>query len=652
MSSMPNQSKKNRVLLVLPLIAAFAAQFGAVTLSSVSAEGGNPPWFEPKVVTLKKTTTGSSSTTVGTEFNYKIEIENRTEASATIVLTDVLPSETQLVGSPTVEVISPTVALTSTGTSTTTLVWQGALSTGAKAAVTIRVKLAACPAKPVYWEGGIVNTALMTINNRGISISSVAFRPAGCTASGTPQPTPTPSPTSTVPGADVAVRAFGRLHPDWDAPELGWRASWLDFYANRGNQAATDVVLLDKPSDNQTLNRIFSAPSFTPTTTADGLRFAIGSLPSLKGGTVLLRTSVPFSATAGTVLTNRVTVSATNDITPSNNTASVAITLPVLPPLITYPRSGLTFTGTMTITGKAQSNASIAVYVDHTLISTTVASTAGDWSVPAQLADGVHSIYAMIGTRKSAEDANSIAGDDDGWREWHQSNAVIVKVDSSLVWDPISLMFTAADGNKARLHGWLGWHDRDGWYVGLQPSTTYTVSVRVCCTPATVSMTVPSVGNVAMTDANADLVYQSTFTTGSARALLSDTLKLCVQANGTTQCSTGRVIPVHRRSDHVVLITPEGFDPPRVTASPGEVIEIVNMSDDARAIGSSRNLADDFSAQNADAGSDAVRLEVGESYTVQASTTQSLYNAENSGQSVTIATGTLGNGVYLPLVRR
>ena len=649
MPEIPKKRTLNRILFALPL-AAFTLAVGTIAVATVFAEGGGPPsWWEPKSVTLTKTTTGAVSTTVGSTYSYTLEIVNRSQVTATVGLTDVLPSETELVGAPTVTVISPTASLSSTALATRTLSWAGTVGVGAKVDITFDVKLDSCPLRQPFDDGelnGVVNAALLVVNNRAVSVASASFRPASCKPNSTPQPTPTLVPTTTA-SADIAMRAFGRLHPDWDAPDRGWRASWLDFYANLGSQTATSATLVDTLSTNQTLDRILSAPSLTPTTTTAGIQFPIGDLPSLKGGAVLLRASVPFSTPTGTMISNTATVSASNDGKASNNTTTVSLTLPALPPLITYPRSGLTFTGTMTVTGKAQTGSTVSIYIDREFVTATVASTAGDWSIPAQLADGVHSIYAVNGNKPSA-----LSASDDDWRVWKRSNVVIFKIDSTLVWDPMSLTFTAADGTMSFLHGGDGWHDRDDWYVSLQPTTTYTVSVRVCCTSSTMTLTVPSAGNVPMSDPSNSLTFSGNFATGSASALVSGTLKLCAQANGTTQCDTGRVVPHFRHADRVVIITPDGFDPPRLNVSQGEIIEIVNLSDDARDVDNKPGSADAMGVQSASASNSVVRLEVGESYTVQASATQSLYNTANNGQSVTITAGPGSNFVYLPLLRK
>jgi plastocyanin len=302
----------------------------------------------------------------------------------------------------------------------------------------------------------------------------------------------------------------------------------------------------------------------------------------------------------------------------------------------------------------------VDLYVDGEKVGTFPVSATGVWSQSVQLADGVHVIYARnMGESDDDDDdgdgnagAMSYQGDDSGSRSHgRQSNVVILKVNTDLIYDPISLTFTDPDGRRTYPRGWLGWHDEANWYVSLQPSTTYTVGVRVCCTGAVVTLTVPSTSasDVTLTDPDGDLIYTGNFTTGASKQLVKGPIKLCVTAAGVTQCASGRVVPHWRKAKWVIGITPDGFDPPHINVSPGDVVEFINMSDVARAFGTSRDLSAAMSAQNAEAGNDAVRLEVGESTTVEVSQAQTYYDADNANQTATL---TVGGGVYVPVVVR
>jgi plastocyanin len=106
------------------------------------------------------------------------------------------------------------------------------------------------------------------------------------------------------------------------------------------------------------------------------------------------------------------------------------------------------------------------------------------------------------------------------------------------------------------------------------------------------------------------------------------------------------VFPIFDKPRHTVLITPNGFDPPRLLIAPGDVIEFVNMDELPRAFGGSSNMTQLASAQGDD---DAVRLEVGESHTTQIESAQTYYDAQNSSQTFV---ATVGGSIYLPLVRK
>jgi hypothetical protein len=528
-----------------------------------------------------------------------------------------------------------------------------------KATITIQTKLLTCNID----EGrsrSITNIALMVVEGKGFSSSSVAFRPSSCSDD------PTPPTTSTLP-ADVAVTKFARLHLDWARPERGWQASWYVGYQNRSGQTANDVVITDSPSSNQALVSLRSWPNISPTTTSDGLQFNVGNLAKGRGGSIWLRTTVPATTTASTVLTNSVSITASNDASLSNNTKLVSITLPTLPPSITYPRSGATCTETITVTGRAQANANLQLYLDGAPALTTTANSEGLWEANLKLEDGVNVLFVRT-LRNSNEPEHDGDDDDDrnhwgGWGDYRQSNVVLLNVDTDLNWDPISLNFADPNGNKTYSRHWLGWFERTGWYVGLQPSTTYTVGVKVCCQDltATVMLTVPGVSvsgtvtvtegtAIELTDPDGDRIYTGVWTTGDAKSLKFNKLTLCVNGDGELQCSRGRTYPVWPKASRTIFITENGFDAAKLTVAAGEVVEFVNLDVKSRAFSSSRNLGAQANGSEAlSADDDAVRLEVGESYSVQVpSSSITYYDSQNSTESITLETAS--NAVFLPLV--
>jgi hypothetical protein len=221
-----------------------------------------------------------------------------------------------------------------------------------------------------------------------------------------------------------------------------------------------------------------------------------------------------------------------------------------------------------------------------------------------------------------------------------------------LTWDPISLTFTGPDGERRRPRHWRGWFESTDWYVALAPSTTYTVSVRVCCedvASTSVTLTVPGTGVVTLADPDGDKTYAGTFTTGNVRSMVTDRMKLCVMCEGEMDCAFGRILPLPRRPpDHIVVITPDGFDPPNLHVQRGDVIEFVNMDETARSMGTVPDMAG-MQASDAQAQPfDAVQLDVGESYGLEASSSTTYYDAQNSAQKAEIVVG----GTYLPIIRR
>jgi uncharacterized repeat protein (TIGR01451 family) len=666
-----NRSRLVRVFLVAATLlgttlAMVLALNKVASVSALSNANGSTlqlsfPTLPPlRVVSIKKTTDADGDTKVGDLFAYTLEVKNATEQTATVQVTDTLPAEVELAGTPTINTdeggISPTV-------NGQVVNWHGSVAKNQTVKIMIPVKLATCPAQHA-WKSGVVNVATLKVEDRGVSVATVAFRPSGC---GSPDATPTP-PTSTQ-SSDVSVYKVGRLHLDWDRPERGWRASWYVGYRNRGSQTATDVVINDNPSSNQTLEAVRSWPVVSPTTSSDGLQFNIGSLARGRGGSIWLRTSLPVQTAAKTVLTNSVSISASNDAKLENNRSLVTITLPTLPPIITYPRSGATCTETISVTGKAQLSSTVQLFIDGSLVLTTTADSAGSWQALLKLDRGVNVIYARTHKNNNAPEHGGDDDDDDddddergGWSDYRQSNVVLLKVNPELKWDPISLNFAKPNGDVAFVRHWLGWFEDTGWYVGLQPSTTYTVGVRVCCqdpSTATVTMTV-AVGKgdavtetvLTLTDPDGDQVFTTAWTTRSARELKHTKLHLCVRGDGVLSCARGRAFPVWPKPNHTVFISDQGFDTARLTVVPGDVVEFVNMDVKARTFSSVQHL---LSQTNTPAtlseDDDAVRLEVGESMSVQVENASVTYfDSQNSTESITLAMAS--NRVYLPVTLR
>ncbi|RME65112.1 MAG: hypothetical protein D6790_02305, partial [Caldilineae bacterium] len=241
---------------------------------------------------------------------------------------------------------------------------------------------------------------------------------------------------------------------------------------------------------------------------------------------------LPITQAPGTVITNTVTITASNDVDPLNNTETVTLTVPLLPPVITYPTPGTTCTGTFTVTGVVQPSAVVDLTIDdasgNTVISTTVTpDAAGHWSYGvSSLSDGEYDITAVarIGSLTSP------------------AVTVHVIVDSTLFWNPLSLRFTDDSGHTVIPHDNNGRTDASGWKVFLRRGTVYTVSLTICCTDpnAEVTLELGSVGNLTLTDPDGDGTYTATFTTPSTGPI-TGAIRICVTCNLVRVCSDGTV---------------------------------------------------------------------------------------------------------------
>lgn len=102
----------------------------------------------------------------------------------------------------------------------------------------------------------------------------------------------------------------------------------------------------------------------------------------------------------------------------------VTLTVPLLPPQITFPPNGTTCRTEITITGRSQAGIFVDLYADGWYTATTTVDNQGNWDVPLTLPDGTHTFYAK---------ARTVMGD-----ESPRSNEVKIIVDSTLLWDPPS----------------------------------------------------------------------------------------------------------------------------------------------------------------------------------------------------------------------
>ncbi|MBX3053759.1 MAG: hypothetical protein KF753_19930 [Caldilineaceae bacterium] len=336
-------------------------------------------------------------------------------------------------------------------------------------------------------------------------------------------------------GADPSVRKEGRLSPERD-PSTGnvfWLAQWSVRYKNLGHGLATNVVVTDELSGPQTLDGERSVPVIPPTISGNSLRYAVGNLGPGAEGHIGLRSILPIDTAPGTIITNTVTITADLDLDPTNNTTVVTLTVPLLPPLITYPTPGTTCTGTFTITGRVQPGATVDLTIVDSNTSTTVDSatvspdSSGHWThAVSGLPDGEYDINAtaMLGGVSSP------------------TTTVHVIVDSSLFWNPLSLRFTDGDGHVSRPHDANGRTDEDGWSVFLRRGTVYTASLTICCDDpnAVVTLELGTVASLTLTDPDGDGTYTATFTTPSTGPI-TGRIRICVVCHLIKVCSDGEI---------------------------------------------------------------------------------------------------------------
>ncbi len=207
--------------------------------------------------------------------------------------------------------------------------------------------------------------------------------------------------------------------------------------------------------------------------------------------------------------------------------------MPLLPPIITYPIPGTVCDGMLKVVGRAYPGAEVDVYINGYFAGTAKTDSQGRWAYDGYFTDGDNLLYAVAryGDLTSAP-----------------SPTVLVKVDHSLSWSPMSLTFTDAAGNARPPRGSDGRTDATGWQIFLRPGQTYTVSVTLCCEvgDGEAALTLTDGSEIPLTDPDKDNVYTGVFTTLTDKPV-SGSMKLCVTCAKIKVCSDG-----------TVLIDPEG----------------------------------------------------------------------------------------------
>ena len=326
--------------------------------------------------------------------------------------------------------------------------------------------------------------------------------------------------------ADVAIRKRGAMRTDSGGPITGTtsaddRVVWQIEYANLGNADATNVVVTDDTIDAGTLTRldITTVPPVPYTQNGKTFTFTVGTLAPGAEGNITFNLGREI---AHRFYTNTVTISAMNDSDAGNNSVQASVKHNFIqPPLLLNPLNGTTcdgnFTGQNTILILTTEFATVDLYIDGVLTATDQAGGSGFFRHDLVLADGVHELYAVA--HLNGHDATG------------GTHTVIVN--SALSFDPLSIRFTDTLNRKFRPTDDEGRTDESGWSIHLLANTTYTASVRLCCTSPTAQVTLDISGTLlALTDPDGNHVYEGIFTTTASGATVTSTLT--VSCDGVT----------------------------------------------------------------------------------------------------------------------
>lgn len=344
-----------------------------------------------------------------------------------------------------------------------------------------------------------------------------------------------------VDGADVAVHKRGTARKDFEREEdsVVGRTYWHIRYWNQGLETAQNTVIRDvlPPELDVTSGSLTIRTNRDLTYELNGheITFNVGELESERGGHIVIRADYAIPDAEAAAVTNRVAISATNDANPENNRGQATVQLGLRAPVITWPGNGSTCDGELEVRGRVRRNALVDLYLNDALIATVAADDQGRWNHSLSLEDGTHDLYAIA----RLDDISSL-----------KSRTKTVIVDSSLVYDPLSVVFVDENGNHRRPRDENGRTDAAGWGLHLRPNTEYVVAVRVCCGDpnASVTLDIPGVGVVELLYSEERDRFIGEFTTGDiADEPSSEAMSLSITCDGTTYTFDG-----------TILIDPEG----------------------------------------------------------------------------------------------
>lgn len=329
---------------------------------------------------------------------------------------------------------------------------------------------------------------------------------------------------------DLTVQKRGAVQPYTNpaGQRQGWLVRWVVEYANLGPGEAHNVKLTDLLGAGQIVQNLHVYPPVTSTVTEESrVTVDLGTLPKGAQGIVVVESLVSEQTPVGQTITNSVTIRADEDANPENNRAEAQVAIPFLPPVITSPIPGTTCSGELTIIGRAAAGAKVEIWVDGEVVGSTTGDTQGSWRYAASLAAGEHEILAAV----MPEGGSALF-----------SAPVVVIVDPSLTWDPISLRFQTPSGQMFQPKGQNGRLDATGWRLFLRPGQEYSIFVRICCQDPDreVSLELGDGSVLPLTDVDQDGVYSARFTPSTA-SMTQGVFRICVTCQKVKVCSDGQV---------------------------------------------------------------------------------------------------------------
>ena len=361
-------------------------------------------------------------------------------------------------------------------------------------------------------------------------------------------------------GPDMAIQKRGRIQQafDTDAGTVDTRIAWQISYRNEGGATAQNVVIRDKLGNGQDISALLldveSSPLLLHEVENGEIVFRVGDVEAGAGGTIVIITKQSGELAAARTIVNQATVRADVDTDPSNNLAEASVQVGVRAPRFISPVDGTTCSEAVDVIGRADPGAEVQLYVDGALEVVVPADENGMWSVSVELDAGMHTLYAIA----------QIGGVDSD-----PSATIMLTVDPTLLYDPISLTFEDEKGRVTRPKDEDGRTDADGWILRLRPNMTYLISIEICCEEGQGAVTIDfgDAGIVVLEDPDGDGVFTGTFVTGR-RNQVPTAMAITVECGDEEVIYTG----------DVVLIDPEGVVYDVLTGQPLDASTVACMA--------------------------------------------------------------------------